>query len=95
MTRLGFDDWRSHLKRTRVGLDLTVRARALPLVYDRGRGLLEHWVTASPSLARVGLDYFAGTHVGRAALARSAVDLGRAAARMGLERISRRWALRT
>ncbi len=76
---LSFLDWQGELRRSRVGFDLRARARAIPLVYGRGRPALERWVVSSPSLARSGLRYFAGDHVPRAPLARSLVDLGRAA----------------
>lgn len=75
---LGFDDWRAFVRRSRLGLDLSLRAAAIPLVYGAGRGVLERWVSSSHALASAGLAYFGGTRVDRVSLARAAVDFGRA-----------------
>jgi flavin-dependent dehydrogenase len=77
--RLGFEDFRRELGRSRLGFDLAVRARALPFVYGRGRGALERWVTSSEDLALAGMRWWAGERVPRWPLARAAVALGRAA----------------
>ncbi len=74
---LAFTDWRSFVRRSRLGLDLTARVAAIPLVYGPGRSRLERWVTRSPALARAGLSYFAGQRVARLDLMRAIVDLGR------------------
>ena len=76
--RLEFSDWRAFVRRSRLGLDLTARAAAIPLVYGPGRRSLERWVTQSPALARAGLSYFAGRYVSRLDLGRAALDLSRA-----------------
>lgn len=73
-----FDDWPSAMRGARIGLDLRARTAAVPLVYGRGRPLLERWVTRSSALSRVGMAYFAGERVPRLGLARALVDLGAA-----------------
>lgn len=97
---LGFEDWRPFVRKTRLGFDLSSRAAALPLVYDRGRPLLERWVSQSSAVARTGLAYFGGRHVSRSTLLRAGADLALAGLvagfewigreRIGLERLSRR-----
>lgn len=74
---LSFRDWPEVLRRSRVGLDLRVRARAAPWVYDRLRPALEQWTATSRDLTLTGVRYFAGERVERRGLARAAIDLGR------------------
>lgn len=76
-----FDDWPSAVRAARIGLDLRARTAAVPLVYGRGRPILERWVTRSSALTRVGMAYFAGERVPRLGLARALVDLGGAVLR--------------
>ncbi len=76
---LGFPDWRAFVRRSRLGLDLSTRAIAAPLVYGVGRRGLERWVRRSEALASLGLAYFGGKRVERADLLRAALDLGGAA----------------
>lgn len=71
--------WPEAVRAERIGLDLRARTAAVPLVYGRGRPLLERWVATSPALCRVGMAYFAGEHVPRGGLAEAFVDLARAA----------------
>jgi flavin-dependent dehydrogenase len=78
---LGFAGWPRALRRSRVGLDLGLRARATPWLYGRARPLAERWVAGSRHLAVAGLRYFAGDRVPRHRLAGAALDLGAAAAR--------------
>ncbi|MBI4955308.1 MAG: FAD-dependent oxidoreductase [Myxococcales bacterium] len=75
-----FADWPAALARTRLGLDLRVRARALGVVYGvRTRPFVERWLTRSHALARAGARYFAGRPVPRTWLARAVLDAGAAA----------------
>ncbi|MBM4377390.1 MAG: NAD(P)/FAD-dependent oxidoreductase [Deltaproteobacteria bacterium] len=69
-----FRDWPREFARSRVGLDLALRRRALPFVYGSARPRMESLVTRSESLARAGLHYFAGEHVPRGALVRATLD---------------------
>lgn len=62
------------LRRSRVGIDLRIRAAATGVVYGRTRPALERWITHSQALARAGMAYFAGRRVPRLALLRAAVD---------------------
>ena len=74
--RLNFDDWSRVFSRSRLGFDLGLRTRSLPLVYGTTRPILERWVTRSTSLATAGMRYFAGDHVSRRGLARAGAELG-------------------
>jgi flavin-dependent dehydrogenase len=73
----GFGDWRDFLRRSRVGLDLRVRAAAVKWIYGSKRLATERWLSSSEHLARVGMSYFAGERVPRSTIARAAVDLAR------------------
>lgn len=84
---LSFADFRRELSRSRVGLDLGIRTRALPWYYGpSARPIIERWITGSESLAIAGMRYFAGSRVPRPLLLRAAVDLARAA---GAEQLAR------
>jgi flavin-dependent dehydrogenase len=74
------------IRRSRVGLDLSIRGRVPRMLYGPGRRLAEHWLHASPSLARAGMHYFAGKHVPRLALGRAAIDLLTSLVATGLRR---------
>lgn len=76
---LSFASFPAVLQRSRLGLDLTIRARAARLVYGATRPLLERWVTSTPALVLAGMRYFAGERVPRRALARALLGLARAA----------------
>jgi flavin-dependent dehydrogenase len=82
--RLAFEDYAPLSPRRRLGIDLELRARALPLVYGRTRRALEWTVSHSSPLARAGLAYFGGARVPRADLARAAFDLARGCLMAGL-----------
>lgn len=75
---LSFASFPRVLRESRLGLDLRVRGRALPLVYGRARPIVEQWVTSSSAIARAGMSYFAGQRVNRLELLRAGLDLGRA-----------------
>ena len=84
---LSFTDWRRELSRTRLGLDLSARTRALPWYYGpRSRPTIERWITRSEALASAGMLYFAGSHVPRFTLVKAVSDLMRA---LGAEHSSR------
>ncbi|HHH10645.1 MAG TPA: NAD(P)/FAD-dependent oxidoreductase [Sorangium sp.] len=68
-----FGDYRSFMARQRIGLDLRLRAAALPLVYGRTRPRIERWIQRSAALSDVGLAYFAGRRISRAKAARAAM----------------------
>lgn len=73
----GLADWTRVFAASRVGLDLTLRTRLAPWVYDRGRRVAERLVVRSEAFAQAGLHYFAGDHVPRRALLRAALTLAR------------------
>lgn len=73
-----FADWARTVRRSRVGLDLSVRALAVPLIYGRTRRISERWVTRSHALADAGLSYFGGRPVAGRSLAGALLDFGRA-----------------
>jgi flavin-dependent dehydrogenase len=74
-----FIDWPRSIWRSRVGVDLTVRAAAVPFFYGkRLRRVAESWVTRSQALAQAGMCYFGGQRVSRKSLGNAIVDLGRA-----------------
>ncbi|MSP26697.1 MAG: NAD(P)/FAD-dependent oxidoreductase [Myxococcales bacterium] len=76
-----FLDYTQTLSRSRVGIDLALRARALPWLYGKRRGGFERWLTRSRHLAFAGMYYFAGEHVPRWCLARALADLALATRR--------------
>jgi len=63
------------LRRSRVGVDLRIRAPMTRVFYGRTRSVTERWISRSTALGRAGMAYFAGRRVPRLALARAAVDL--------------------
>jgi flavin-dependent dehydrogenase len=88
---LGFGDWPRELRRSRLGLDLRLRAAFLPWLYGRRRPIVEQWVGDSRDLALAGMRYFAGDHVPRHRLASAALSLGAVLASAGIAATSR-WA---
>ena len=77
-------DYRAHVMRSRVGLDLRVRARAVRWVYGPRRPHAERLVTRSKALADCGLHYFAGLRVPRTKLLRAAADFAAQRAALAL-----------
>ncbi len=73
---LSFADWPLVLRRSRVGLDLVLRARTTPFLYGSTRPIAERWVSGSRDLALAGLRYFAGERVPLRRLAGAALSLG-------------------
>ena len=71
-TMRGFD---SVLRRSRVGIDLRLRAAMTRIIYGRPRPVVERWVSCSTALARGGMAYFAGRRVPRLSLVRAGWDL--------------------
>jgi flavin-dependent dehydrogenase len=90
-----FSDYRGAIQRSRVGLDLRIRAYALPWVYGRTRPVAEQWLRSSRSLARAGMSYFAGDRVSRLDLVRAAFDLISACLHRQKATFSRRGRCRT
>jgi flavin-dependent dehydrogenase len=80
---LSFASFPAALRKSRLGLDLAIRARAARWVYGTTRPLLERWVTSSGPLVLAGMRYFAGERVPRRALARALVGLASAALERG------------
>jgi flavin-dependent dehydrogenase len=73
---LGFEDFARVVARSRVGVDLRLRAFATPWLYgSRTRPSIEALCVRSSALARAGMSYFAGDRVPRWLLARAAGDL--------------------
>jgi menaquinone-9 beta-reductase len=72
---LGFTDWPKTLAASRVGLDLSIRTRLAPWIYDRARPLAERFVAGSAPFANAGIHYFAGDRVPRSDLARATATL--------------------
>jgi menaquinone-9 beta-reductase len=81
--RFDFSDWPTVFSRSRVGLDLAIRSRLAPWVYDRRRPLAERFVSTCHPFAEAGMHYFAGDRVPRLALARSGLALARLATGWG------------
>jgi flavin-dependent dehydrogenase len=75
----GFEDARDALLRGRLGLDLRVRGRALGFTYGMTRTVMERSIVLDPSLARAGLEYFAGRHVSRGNLKGALIALAKSA----------------
>jgi flavin-dependent dehydrogenase len=73
-----FGDWRSTLMRSRVGLDLKIRAALVAMVYGRTRPWVERFVTRSNHIASCGMAYFGGRRVPRGELLLAGWDLLRA-----------------
>ena len=63
------------LGRSRVGIDLRLRALMTRVIYGGTRPLIERWISRSTALARGGMAYFSGRRVPRHLLARAALDL--------------------
>lgn len=74
-----FKDFRRAMMWSRAGLDMAIRSRATRFIYGGTRPLAERWVTSSSSLARAGMQYFAGERTSRWALTRALADLAWAA----------------
>jgi flavin-dependent dehydrogenase len=74
-----FEDARSELLRGRLGLDLGVRGRALGFTYGLTRKVMERSIVADDSLARAGLQYFAGLRVSRGNLWGALASLAKSA----------------
>ena len=79
---LGFTDWPGELRRSRVGLDLRLRAAFTPWLYGRARPLVEGWAAGSPDLAIAGMRYWAGERVPRLHLLKAALSGVATAARL-------------
>lgn len=79
--RYDFSDWPRALFTSRVGLDLAVRARVAPWIYDRSRRLAERFIAGCQPFAQAGLHYFAGERVPARALLRAAGAMVREIAR--------------
>ena len=73
-----FADWPRVFSKSRVGLDLRLRARMASWIYDDARPLAERFITTSQAFATAGIHYFAGDQVPRWSLARSALGLAQA-----------------
>jgi flavin-dependent dehydrogenase len=56
----GFDGWAGWFARTRLGVDLAVRERVVPLAHGRLRGWLERAMVATPAGLAVSSSAFAG-----------------------------------
>jgi flavin-dependent dehydrogenase len=89
---LSFGDWPAELRRSRVGVDLRLRAAFIPWLYGRPRPLLEQWIARSRDLAVAGMRYFAGDRVPRLRLLRAGASLGALTTSAGLRATSRRTA---
>ena len=70
-----FGDYRAFLARQRIGVDLRLRAAALPLIYGAPRRWMERWITRSASLTDAGMAYFAGQRVPRRQITAAVSDL--------------------
>jgi flavin-dependent dehydrogenase len=75
-----FGEYRSSVMRSRLGLDLKIRAALVKFVYGFSRPVIERWATSSRHLGAAGISYFAGRRVPRTRLAMAFFDLARAAA---------------
>jgi flavin-dependent dehydrogenase len=76
---LGFASFPEVLRRSRLGLDLRLRAAFTPWLYDRARPLVEAWAAGSRDLAIAGMRYWAGDRVPRLRLLGAALSGARVA----------------
>jgi len=74
-----FGDYRTTVLRSRVGVDLRIRAAMAPFIYGRTRPLAMRWLTRSHHLGAAGACYLAGQRVARRRLAGALFDLTRLA----------------
>ena len=79
---LSFADWPDALRRSRVGLDLRIRAAFTPWLYGRARPFMEGWAARSPDLAVAGMRYWAGERVPRLRLLGAALSAVAVAAKL-------------
>jgi menaquinone-9 beta-reductase len=73
----GFDDYAGRLARSKVGVELGVRARTIPYYFGRHRSRIERFVLSTPDFFALGLQHFAGRRLSRRRLAESAFSLAR------------------
>ena len=88
---LSFRSWPRMLARSRVGVDLRLRARATPWLYDRARADSERWAARSRDLTLTGVRYFAGEPLEAGCVVRAMVDLGLAILGRAGDAMIRRW----
>jgi flavin-dependent dehydrogenase len=67
---LGFEDWREHLRKSRIGFDLGVRTRIVELCFGPRRERMEGYLIGTPSLLEVALRGWGGQRIPWTMLAR-------------------------
>lgn len=60
---LGFRDWKRHLLRSRLGIDLLVRRTCVELLYDGPRAFMEGYLSAAPEMLGTAMAWFSGTPI--------------------------------
>ena len=60
---LGFRDWKRHLVRSRLGIDLLVRRSCVELLYDVPRPFMEGYLSAAPEMLGTAMAWFSGTPI--------------------------------
>jgi menaquinone-9 beta-reductase len=70
-----FTDWGRVLGRSRVGVDLALRAAGVAWVYGARRAWTERLLSSSRSFALAGMSYFAGERLPLGHVTRAAVDM--------------------
>jgi flavin-dependent dehydrogenase len=78
---LGFADFAGRLTRSQVGIELGVRTRILPWFFGKNRARIERFLLAAPDFTTLGLKHFAGRHLPRKTIARTALSAAWHAAR--------------
>lgn len=69
---IGFQDWGEHVRKSRIGFDLGVRARIVELCFGARRRAMERYLLGTPSLLDAALKAWGGIPVPKTTLARLA-----------------------
>jgi flavin-dependent dehydrogenase len=78
---LTFGDFAPRLARSKVGIELGLRARIMPYFFGKNRAKIERFLLRTPDFVTVGLQHFAGRPLSRKKIARSALSAAWHAAR--------------
>ncbi len=73
---LVFGDFGARLARSKVGIELGVRARILPHFFGRHRAHVERFLLGTPDVVTIGVQHFGGKPMSRSKIVRSALSAG-------------------